>query len=355
MFSSRSEFLVLARQEGANVSELCRRFQISRKTGYKWLARGSAEELSRRPATSPGKTPPETEALILAAAARHPHWGARKLQRLLLDAGHACPSPSTVGAVLLRHGAARARLAPAPPWQRFERGAPNELWQMDFKGHFALSSGLRCHPLTVVDDHSRFALVVRALPAERTQAVQECLERAFCTYGLPQAVLCDNGPPWGGGFTPLEAWLLRAGVKTLHGRPRHPQTQGKLERFHRTLKQEALEGQSFESLKQCQDAFDRFRDDYNLLRPHGALGLERPVERFCPGKAWDGRLAEPGYPEGWHARRVQAGGEVFFQGRMLKLPKGLRGQDVGICKDQDGQIRARFFDKAVPCKDIEKL
>jgi len=293
--SQRQEFVRLAEQPGANVRELCRRFGISPKTGYKWRARfavdgpGGLEDRVRRPQHSPLRTGAALEARIVALRDVYPDWGSRKLRALLLrERPEMVPCASTITAVLRRHHRMdEARSVPAA-WQRFEHEAPNQLWQMDFKGHFPLVGvrAGRCHPLTVLDDHSRFNLGLRACAWERQETVQEELKGMFRRYGLPLRITADNGSPWGNsngeGFTALRAWLVRIGVSLSYSRPYHPQTQGKDERFHRTLKAELLVRQSFDSLTSAQDAFDRWRDRYNLVRPHEALGLEPPVSRYRP-------------------------------------------------------------------------
>jgi transposase InsO family protein len=203
----------------------------------------------------------------------------------LIERGGSKLAPSTITQILHRNGLIEPeRSAAATPWQRFERGIPNELWQMDFKGHFALVDGRRCHPLTVLDDHSRFALLLEACADERRDSVQTALTAAFRRCGLPGTMLMDNGPPWGysqeNSWTALGLWLVRLGIRVIHGRAYHPQTQGKDERFHRTLKFELLRHFNFTSLEHCQREFDRFRNRYNLERPHDALGLETPASRY---------------------------------------------------------------------------
>ena len=254
----REEFVRLALSPGANVSELCRRFGISRKCGYKWLARHRAEgaaglaDRSRRPHASPTRSTAAVEAQVLEVRAQSNNaWGGRKIARVLTNRAPAnadpagaglakIPAISTITEILRRNGKLEARAHEHPgPFQRFERERPNALWQMDFKGHFATAQG-RCHPLTVLDDHSRYSLALEACANEQDQTVRARLIAAFRRYGLPDQMLMDNGPPWGdtGGepFTIFSVWLLRLGVAVSHGRPRHPQTQGKDERFHRTLK-----------------------------------------------------------------------------------------------------------------------
>ena len=310
--SLREEFVQLAMQAGSNRRELCRRFGISAKTGYKWLARYAGEgasglqNRSRRPRRSPARTEADIErALIRLRQDSRNCWGARKLARLLADGG-AGPrlAPSTVTGILRRAGLiGNQGSAASPRWQRFERSAPNELWQMDFKGNFPLLTRARCHPLTVLDDHSRFSLVLKACANERAETVRESLRAAFRRYGLPAEMLMDNGAPWGCDrehpFTALSLWLIRLGIRVTHGRPYHPQTQGKDERFHRTLKFELLRHFNFTTLSHCQQEFDRFRDRYNLRRPHDALGLATPASRYRPSPiAFTESLPPIDYPLG---------------------------------------------------------
>jgi len=322
------------------VSALCRRFGISRKTGYKWLGRercGEAlTERSRRPHDSPSHTPPAVEAAVLALRAQRPSWGGRKLRRRLLDLGHAAvPSASTITAILQRHGCIDpAEAMRHKPFQRFEHDRPNRLWQMDFKGHFAHGGG-RCHPLTVLDDHSRYAVCLSACGDEVTQTVRERLIATFRRHGLPERMNMDNGSPWGDGpgrrYTLLTVWLLRLGVGVSHSRPYHPQTNGKDERFHRTLKRDVLHGLHYPDLSACQRAFDAFREVYNVERPHEALGLAVPASRYQPSlRDYPEVLTPIEYDPTDHVRRVQKGGWITFRGRHIHLSKAFAGQSVAL-------------------------
>jgi transposase InsO family protein len=241
--SLREEFVTLAQHEQANISSLCRRFNISRKTGYKWIARfarGGGEALrdqARRPRGSPRRCDEQIEAAIVQVRRAHPAWGGRKIRRVLINRGAdegQLPAPSTIGQVLLRRGLIDpSESAKHRAFIRFEQAAPNDLWQMDFKGHVPLRSssgggggggggGGRCHPLTVLDDHSRFNLVLRACGAETRATVQPILIELFQRYGQPRRILCDNGAPWGssGGepYTLLGVWLLLHGIGITHAR-----------------------------------------------------------------------------------------------------------------------------------------
>ena len=235
--SLKHEFVTLALREGANIRELCRRYGVSPPTAYQLLDRYAREgeaglaKRSRRPHHSPNRTPGELELAVLEVREEHPTWGGRTLRKVLHNSGYGyVPSPSAITAILRRNDRLATGERAPHHWQRFEHAQPNDLWQMDFKGHFPTGAG-RCRPLTVLDDHSRFALGVQACADERTETVRECLSAVFRVSGLPEWMLMDNGSPWGNDAehprTPLTVWLMRLGIRVSHGRPYHPQTQGK--------------------------------------------------------------------------------------------------------------------------------
>ena len=338
----REEFVRLALAPGANVSELSRRFGISRANAYKWLARYRAEgreglcNRSRRPRRSPDRAPPTVEAEVLRIRdASNNAWGARKIAKVMGRSTDEVPALSTITEILRRHGRLeRTRDEHPGPYQRFERAEPNELWQMDFKGHFAITDG-RCHPLTVLDDHSRYSLTIGACGNERDATVRVQLVPVFRRYGLPLAILTDNGPPWGDAgdqpHTALTAWLMRLGIQVLHCRPLHPQTQGKDERFHRSLKAEVLNGNSFRDLTECQRAFDRWRHVYNHERPHEALAMGTPAERYCASpRPFLETLAAIEYGPDDVVRKVDVNGDISFKARRVVVGKAFRGQPVAL-------------------------
>jgi transposase InsO family protein len=340
--SQRKEFVSLAMVDGVNMSRLCRRFEISRKTGYKWVARARAEgetglaDRSRRPRRSPRTTPRGLEEAVLQVREVHPAWGGRKLRvRLQAQGWTQVPAASTITAILHRHGLIDpGESAKHQAWQRFEAPAPNDLWQMDFKGHFALAPG-RCHPLTVLDDHSRYALGLEACADERRHTVQQRLTAIFRRYGLPRKMLMDNGPPWGAegqaDYTILTVWLLRLGVRVSHSRPYHPQTLGKDERFHRTLKAELLQYCQGLALVQCQPRFDAWRLTYNLERPHEALGLAVPASRYRESpRSFPEQLPAIEYGPGDVVRKVYETGRISFHNRFFRLGKAFRGESVAL-------------------------
>lgn len=363
--SLRKEFVMLASLPGANRRELCRRFGISPKTGYKWLARYASAgdeglaDASRRPHVSPKRTPMAVEQRILALRDAHPAWGARKLRGRrdkprLVD----MPSPSTITEILRRHGRLNeSESAKHTPWQRFEHEAPNQLWQMDFKGHFAVGNA-RCHPLTVLDDHSRYALELGACANERTNTVQARLTNTFRCYGLPERMTMDNGAPWGSDaehpYTPLTVWLIRLGVRVSHSRPYHPQTQGKDERFHRTLNVEVIKHAVFRDLTHCQHRFDQWRSIYNLERPHEAIGMAPPVSRYQPSPRSFPETPPPiEYGPGDLVRKVDTNGALCYRGRVFRVGKAFHGYPVALrCTSQDGLFDVYFCQQRIAQIDL---
>jgi transposase InsO family protein len=366
--SLRREFCALASQPGANMSELCRRYGISRKTGYKWVERYRAEgvaglvERSRRPRTMPRLTADALTERVLALRDAHPTWGGRKLRRRLEDLGEPAPAASTITAILRRAG----RIDPAEAarhtaWQRFEHAAPNDLWQMDFKGDVALPTG-RCHPLHVLDDHSRYVLGLVACPNQRCPTVQDALTAIFTQHGLPWRLLCDNGAPWGSvhapsGVTTLTAWLLRLGIDVVHGRPYHPQTQGKLERANRTLAADVLAIPRYPDLAACQRAFDAWRDCYNHERPHEALDLRTPSAAYAASpRPFPTELPPIVYEPDDQIRMVQRSGEAEFQARTLFVSEALVGQPVAFrATTTDGRWEVYFCHRRIRTVDLHAI
>lgn len=352
--SRRLEFVVLATHAGLAFCELCRRFGVSRKTGYKWLGRyrsGGKEALadrSRRPRRSPRQIAPAIAETVIALR-RETTWCGRKLRQRLQALGQGeVPAASTCTQILRRANLLKPECL-AGPMQRFERQLPNELWQMDHKGHFATQSGQRCHPLTVLDDHSRFNLVLDAAGNERTPTVQTALTAAFERYGLPESILCDNGGVWGRlnsatGHTLLSVWLLRLGVRVLHGRPYHPQTQGKEERFHRTLNAELLSRHTWRDLAHCAAEFPRYRQRYNHERPHDSLQGATPASRYQVSvRSMPVKLPLLEYPS-MEVRVVRAKGVITFRNQSWYLGEAFASLPVGLrpSPQADGQWEVYF-------------
>lgn len=342
----RAEFVRRAQVGDVPFAELCREYGISRPTGYRWVERAVAGEpltdQSRRPHTSPRQTGPEMTARVLALRHAHPAWGARKLRHWLLEAGVPdVPAASTITAILRRGGL----LSPDPPHRdflRFEHEVPNAVWQMDFMGHRPLGTG-RVHPWSLLDDHSRFALALVACANQQQTTVHALLTTVFRTVGLPQAILCDNGSPWGtagmGGLTAFEAWLLRLGIEPWHGRPYHPQTQGKVERFHGTIAREVFTPRLFPTLDEAQASFDVFRASYNHERPHEALGYATPASRYRSSARPFPEVAPPVvYDAGAIVKTVTQHGSIAWHGQQHFISRGLVGEPVELRPTEDPAV-----------------
>ena len=338
----RLDFVELAIRAEIPFSELCQRFGISRQTGYKWLKRylaGGLEALadrSRRPHNSPKRTADEMEQRVIQMRHEHPSWSGHKISRRLLDLGlQDVPAPSTVTTILHRHGCIGQKAAlDATAWQRFERGEPNELWQMDFKGDFAMLDQNRCYPLTVLDDHSRYNIVLQACLRTDGITVRTQLQRAFGHYGLPQQINVDNGAPWGspgkaGQLSEVAIWLIRLGIRITYSRPYHPQTNGKDERFHRSLKAEVLNNRSFTGQAQVQAELDRWREIYNHQRPHQGIGMATPITRYRPSpRSLPDTLPPIEYGADDEVLRVGWNGKITFRGHQLRLSSALHRLEV---------------------------
>lgn len=342
LMSLRQEFVRLSENQAVSFTELCQRYGISRKTGYKWLGRyrkqgseGLADH-SRRPKKSPGQLPKAKEQALVSLRSSYPSWGARKIRRLLKNQGEkTVPASSTITAVFHRHGLIDASSKAAKPnWQRFEREVPNSLWQMDFKGPLPTVRG-PAQALTVLDDHSRFNLCLKALPDQKRESVKQALIETFRLYGLPNSIIMDNGSPWGRDlahpYTRLTVWLIRLRISVSHSRPYHPQTLGKDERFHGTLNRELLLGHQWQDILDLQAAFARFRHQYNFIRPHDALGLEVPASRYQVSlRSFPESLPPIEYDPGVMVRKVQQKGEISFKGKTIKLGHAFCGFPVGL-------------------------
>ncbi len=338
----RVEFVVRALGGREPLSELCREFGISRPTGYKWMTRyrvGGVEwiaERSRRPLHSPTRTLSGLEARIVALRQAYPDWGARKLAVLLEREQIALP-PSTVHRVLLRHGLVRDEDRHKPAVQRFEREQPNELWQMDFKG--PKNWPRSCTALSVIDDHSRYVVALEATARPEGALVRRHLRQAFEECGLPEAMLMDHGIPWWnwqsfGGSTQLSLWLMRQGIRLYFAGIRHPQTQGKVERFHGSLER-ALTHRGVPA-EDHQLWLDSYRREHNHIRPHEALGMQTPASRWQPSlrrynpnpPAWE-------YPEGAWTLKIDSHGTIDIHDQSYRIAKSLIGERVRILPVED--------------------
>lgn len=341
----RLQFIAALRDSDDSFAELCRRFGISRKTGYKWAGRydelGPAG-LVDEPRTSqrhPHATAVTLVAAIVLARKEHPTWGPKKLRAWLAERQPdvTWPAPSTVGDMLKRHGLIRprrhrARVPPAPgPLDPCLR--PNDVWCADFKGHFALGDGTRCHPLTITDGCSRYLVRCEALSSPTGAPVQQRFEQAFREFGLPRKLRTDNGPPFAsmsvGGLSALSIWWIKLGIEPERIEPGQPQQNGRHERMHRTLKDEATKpAETTLSEQQC--TFDRFRREYNEERPHEALGQIPPARCYdISTRRYPIALRSPGY-EDMEVRYVNLDGAIKWRGDIVRVTRLLAGEPVGL-------------------------
>ena len=349
---ARMEFVLEAISEESSISALCRKYGISRPTGYKWIERYmKGEDLADRshsPLTAAHRTKPEIEDLILETRARHPTWGGHKIVAFLSGKGYELlPAASTANAIIKRHGLISAEQSEKhTPYKRFERELPNQLWQMDFKGHFSMSDGDRCHPLTITDDCSRKLICLDAYNNEQWKSVETSLLRVFSEYGLPEAILSDNGAPWGDskhGYTLFELWMMQLGVTPMHGRPLHPQTQGKEERFHRTLKEDVLKRIAIADLNHAQRVFDDYRIEYNAERPHAALNYDVPDKHYTPSKRnLPEKWGEPEYDSGSTLRKVNYKGYISINRCRYYLSETLADRYIELGYMPDNTVKLYY-------------
>lgn len=363
----REEFVkrVLSREKSK--SALCREYGISRPTGDKWIERYLANEtmkdLSRAPKNRPRKTASEIENKIVEYRKKHPAIGAVKMRRIMENDNYTeLPSARTFNEIFKRNGLiTKAASEAATPYERFEKSYPNEMWQADFKGHFALDNGERCHPLNIIDDYSRMNICCEPLLTETFAEVKPCMERLFKEYGLPFSLLCDNGNPWGTqqstGFTSFEVWLMELGVLTLHGRILHPQTQGKEERFNGSFTRECLKHHVIQDLDDASRVFSEYRDFYNNVRPHMALNLDVPASRYRPSqRKFPSEITEWEYPDDLTVHSVKSTGYITIYGQGYFLSEAFGNKKIAIRESSKGShlVNLYFRQFQIGQIDIEK-
>jgi transposase InsO family protein len=352
----RMRFVIAAYRKQASFTELCREFAISRPTGYEWLRRyreGGREnvvERSRRPQQSPRRTPEEVAGQVVQLRRAHPDWGARKLEVLLEHSGVKLAA-ATIHRILLRHDLVRSEDRHRHAVQRFEREWPNELWQMDFKS--PVGWGAPVGPLSVVDDHSRYALALQGTWCTRAEAVRESLEQTFAECGVPQAMLMDHGTPWWNmkaaqGWTWLTVWLMKQGIRLYFSGYRHPQTQGKVERFHGALAA-ALKRRGYPGAGERQSWLDQFRHEYNHIRPHEALEMQTPASRWRRSeRKYEAHPSAWEYEPGAELRRLDTGGQIWLDARRWNVSRALAGELVEVIR-LEGRILIRYC-RTVVCE-----
>jgi len=342
---SRRMFISAVATGKWSIREVCRQFGVSRKTGYKWLNRWNTEgeegleDRSRRPKVIRYATDPEVEALLIADRKAHPSWGAPKLCRRLENNGIRPPPVRTANRILKRAGMIQKRKAKEEDLVRFERSHPNELWQIDHKRAIHGRWARRTVPFVVIDDCTRYCVGIRALPDKGLISTWNALWEFFGQFGLPGSILSDNDQIFHGTVGPsqFEARLMRLDINVLHGRPYHPQTQGKVERLNGTLECDLLRDGYFASCEELQSGFDRFRYEYNFERPHEALGMDFPGSRYRPStRARPEKLPEMEYCSKALLRKVRKDGWISFDGHCFEVGRGLHGEQVEVREHDDG-------------------
>jgi putative transposase len=351
------------------MAELCREFGVSRKTGYKWVARYSAEgpagldDRSRAPHAHPNRVAAVVLEALLQARRAHRHWGARKILAWLArrQPELTLPAASTVSAVFSRYGLARARQARrrTPPYTDpfADADAPNRVWCADFKGEFRTGDGKRCYPLTVTDAFSRMLLRCTALRSPKTVWVQPLFEQTFREYGLPERIRTDNGTPFAsrgaGGLSRLSIWWVKLGIRHERIEPGHPEQNGRHERMHRTLKQETLRPPAG-SLRSQQARFDAFQFEYNQDRPHEALDDNLPASRYTPSpRTFPRRLPRIEYAPDLKVRKVAASGRIRWNSAMVTIGHALEGEWISV-EPGDGLNHVYFADIRLGFIDDER-
>lgn len=358
--SQRREFIDDVVRGLYAMSELCTRFEISRKTGYKWLARyevgglGALVDQSRRPLCCPHAMSEEISKLFLTARRAHPSWGPRKLVAYLArkhEDGSAWPAVSTVGELLKRHGLVKQRrrrhqLSPHPGRPTTPMDEPNAVWTTDFKGEFRLGTGNYCYPLTIVDGYSRYLLACKALDSTRGASAKGVFQRLFQSHGLPRYIRSDNGTPFASigiaRLSRLSVWWIKLGITPELIEPSSPQQNGAHERMHKTLKAEATRPPS-SSQRAQQGRFDTFRKEYNTERPHEALGQKPPGMLYTPSpRPYPRHLEELEYPAHFERRKVGSNGSIRWRGKYLVVSHVLSGEHIALEEVHDGIWSVHF-------------
>ncbi len=343
----RVRFVLEVEKGELPIAELCRRFGVSRKTGYKWIRRYEAKglegvrERSRQPLRCPHRTGQEWEERIIYERLKHPRWGPKKIREILNRKGWAgkVPASSTIGGILSRADLVKPRKRrrhrrPSFKGPLREARYPNHIWAVDYKGWFRTRDGERCEPLTVSDVYSRYVLEVKGLVDQSYERAWKVFDDLFGTYGLPEVIRSDNGGPFAstgaGGLSRLSVWWVLLGINLELIAPGHPEQNGVHERMHLTLKEETCKPPAGNRRAQ-QRRFNRWRREFNEERPHEALDMQTPSQRYRrSSRHYDGKLKQPTYPEGYEIRRVRSNGEIKWKGRKRFIGEALKGTLVGV-------------------------
>lgn len=345
----RIEFVKKVLKKEKSKAALCREYGISRPTGDKWIKRyqngESMGDKSRRPFHTANKISMEAEQRIINARKQEPAIGAYKTRKILVNSGwDDAPSISTFNAVFKRNGLITKEASDAAKHIiRFEKEYPNEMWQMDFKGNYLMQNNIRCYPLSIVDDYSRFCLCGDAKTNERFVGVKESLIRTFNEYGLPFSILCDNGNPWGSSqstsITKFEVWMMELGILTIHIRSNHPQAQGKVERFNGSYKRERLKFYTPKDIEDAQCCREEYKEFYNNIRPHCSLDYDVPASRYThSSKKYSDKISEWDYGENAIIKPVKSTGYISYRSKGYYLSEGLGEKEVALVPSEDDGV-----------------
>lgn len=340
----REQFVNECLKDDRNISALCREYGISRKTGYKWIKRykesGCLEDRSKRPKRTSTKTDEKTENLIIEVRQERPGWGARKIHAYLSRKGENMPCIRTVNNILKRNGLISHEASQARrPFKRFEREHNNDLWQADFKGDILMADGNKCYPLGIIDDHSRYALLIE--PKHNQKDVLQNFVQAFRRFGLPKSILTDNGASFSGfkhGYTQFERALMDQDILPIHGRVYHPQTQGKIERFYRSMSDELLKFHPLQNFKDAIETLEQWRIEYNDERPHEALGDRCPAQIYRPSqRPYQEKVLPYQYDSQYRMYRINNWGYVRFAHHQVFVSATFRDTHVQLipCEVED--------------------
>ena len=366
----RREFVLAASTPGANVAQLCRDFEISRNNGYKWLRRfktlgeGGLQDQSRRPHKISGISG-ETVLRLIELRHQYPKWGAKKVQVLLVNGGYEGPPPSTktiarvfdrVGEPRIRRPRPRLRLV-LRERQDLEVHGPNDVWTVDFKGWWRTVDGKRFEPLTVRDAFSRYVLCLRMLTSMSAKAVKPAFERLFQSYGLPKVIRVDNGAPFActsarGGLSRLSAWWTSLGIQVSFSRPAHPQDNGSHERMHADMANE-MEADPAGTPKAQQRIADLWRQQFNHVRPHEAIGMKTPADLYRRSPRPYRGITLPSYPRNHAVRRVTRLGCIHYAGKTVFVSESISGFEVALRRAPKGRLSVRFYDLHLGTVDLE--
>lgn len=371
VMEQKTEFISLYRTNLFTITELCNRFNITRPTGYKWINRVKVKgdrsiteclcDKSTRPITSPLKISNDIEDKIVSLRREYPRWGSKKLIVLFKERYPAIETPSrrTFDRIFAKNGLLNEDYIPDKAEKRFEYPNPNDLWQMDYKGEIKYTKSDWCYPLNILDDHSRYNIAFDAHKKISWHLTRDSLIQAFERHGLPERILVDRGVIWYSvqahtHWTRLTVWLMRLGIQIIHSRGGHPQTLGKAERLNRTYKYDYIKKKRFESFDSIQTEFDRFRYEYNYIRPHEALNFKRPAEVYKnSAKKYIGKLPKIEYPEGSIVRNVNDIGLLYYRGKCYFVSEALPNQPV-LLKEFADSLEIYFMKTLIKKIDLKQ-